>query len=178
LHIAQDLESLKSTQNSAEWGPTCFSSSLSTLLSALTTIQSREPVSCSVSFYELFLILGIPFHHLPCVCSHSTEIVLSISVGHVGRPSPSSLCSSLLIISFMRCMHAKLLQPCLFATLWTVARQAALSMGFSRQEYLSELPCPPTGIFLTQGSNLCLMSPAWQESSLSLVPLGKPSFPS
>ena len=30
-----------------------------------------------------------------------------------------------------------------FATLWTVARQAPLSMGFSRQEYWSGLPCPP-----------------------------------
>ena len=28
---------------------------------------------------------------------------------------------------------------------WTVARQAPLSMGFSRQEYWSELPCPPPG---------------------------------
>ena len=27
------------------------------------------------------------------------------------------------------------------ATLWTVACQAPLSMGFSRQEYWSELPC-------------------------------------
>ena len=33
----------------------------------------------------------------------------------------------------------------LFATLWTVARQAPLSMGFSRQEYWSGLPCPPPG---------------------------------
>ena len=30
-----------------------------------------------------------------------------------------------------------------FATLWTVAHQAPLSMGFSRQEYWSRLPCPP-----------------------------------
>ena len=28
---------------------------------------------------------------------------------------------------------------------WTVARQAPLSMGFSRQEYWSGLPCPPPG---------------------------------
>ena len=32
----------------------------------------------------------------------------------------------------------------LFVTLWTVAHQAPLSMGFSRQEYWSGLPCPPT----------------------------------
>ena len=33
----------------------------------------------------------------------------------------------------------------LFATLWTVARQAPLSMGFFRQEHWSELPCHPPG---------------------------------
>ena len=32
-----------------------------------------------------------------------------------------------------------------FATPWTIARQVPLSMGFSRQEYWSELPCPPSG---------------------------------
>ena len=33
----------------------------------------------------------------------------------------------------------------LFATLWTVAHQASLSMGFSRQEYWIGLPCSPPG---------------------------------
>ena len=33
----------------------------------------------------------------------------------------------------------------LFATLWTEAHQAPLSMKFSRQDYGSGLPCPPPG---------------------------------
>ena len=33
----------------------------------------------------------------------------------------------------------------LFATPWTATHQAPLSMGFSRQEYWSSLPCPPPG---------------------------------
>ena len=33
----------------------------------------------------------------------------------------------------------------LFVTPWTVARQLPLFMGFSRQEYWSELPCPSLG---------------------------------
>ena len=33
----------------------------------------------------------------------------------------------------------------LFVTPWTVARQASLFMGFSRQEYWSGLSCPPSG---------------------------------
>ena len=31
----------------------------------------------------------------------------------------------------------------LFVTPWTVALQAPVSMGFSRPEYWSRLPCPP-----------------------------------
>ena len=45
----------------------------------------------------------------------------------------------------------------LCATLWTVARQAPLSMGFSWQEYWSGLPCPLPEDLLTQGLNLCLL---------------------
>ena len=33
----------------------------------------------------------------------------------------------------------------LFATPWTIAHQAPLSMGFSRQQYQSGLPFPPPG---------------------------------
>ena len=39
------------------------------------------------------------------------------------------------------------------ATPWAVAHQAPVSMEFSRQEYWSGLPCPPPGVFPTQGSN-------------------------
>ena len=47
----------------------------------------------------------------------------------------------------------------LFATLWTVAHQAPLSMGFYRQEYWSGLPCPPPGDLSNPGIEpLFLMS--------------------
>ena len=36
-------------------------------------------------------------------------------------------------------------------TLWTVARQVPLSMGFSRQEYWSRLPFPPSGYLPNPG---------------------------
>ena len=49
-----------------------------------------------------------------------------------------------------------------FAIPWTVARQAALSMGFSRQEYWSGWLCPPPGDLPHLGIELkFLMSPAW-----------------
>ena len=38
----------------------------------------------------------------------------------------------------------------LFVTRWTLTHQAPLSMGFSRQEYWSELPSPPVGALFTE----------------------------
>ena len=43
------------------------------------------------------------------------------------------------------CMHAKSLYVRLFMTLWAVAHQTPLSMGFSRQEYQSGFPYSPPG---------------------------------
>ena len=63
----------------------------------------------------------------------------------------------------------------LFATLWTVARQAPLSSEFPRQEYWSGLPFPPPGDPPDPGLNsglLCLLH--WQVSSLPLLLSGKP----
>ena len=49
----------------------------------------------------------------------------------------------------------------LFVTLWTVAHQASLAMGFSKQEYWSGLPCPPQGDLSNSGNEfMSLMSPA------------------
>ena len=61
----------------------------------------------------------------------------------------------------------------LFATPWTVAHQAPLSMGFTRQEHWSGLHALLQGIFPTQGSNpslLCLLH--WQAGSLPRAPPG------
>ena len=64
---------------------------------------------------------------------------------------------------------------CLFATPWTVACQAALSMAFSRQEYWSGFHVLLQGILLIQGSNPRLLHLLhWQAGSLPLVPPGKP----
>ena len=67
----------------------------------------------------------------------------------------------------------------LFATLWTVACQAPLFMGFSRQEYWSGLPCPSTGNFPHPGIKpRSPASSAFQADSLPLVPPGKSLTPS
>ena len=55
---------------------------------------------------------------------------------------------------------------------WTVANQAPLSMEISRQEYWSELPCPPPGDPPDPG--IKPWSPALQADSLLSEPSGKP----
>ena len=63
----------------------------------------------------------------------------------------------------------------LFVTLWTVACQAPLSMGFSRQEYWSELPCPPPKDLPDPGiETTCLTSPALAGRFFITAPPGKP----
>ena len=63
----------------------------------------------------------------------------------------------------------------LFATPWTVAHQALLSMEFSRQEYWSGCHFILPGIFSIQGLNLSLLRLLhWQVDPLPLVPPGKP----
>ena len=57
-------------------------------------------------------------------------------------------------------------------TPWTVAHQAPLSMGFSRQEYWSGLPFPSPGDLPNPGIEPG--SPALQADSLPTEPLGKP----
>ena len=59
------------------------------------------------------------------------------------------------------CVLSRFSRVQLFATLWTVARQAPLSVGFSRQEHWRELPFPPPRDLPNPGMEpLSLMSPA------------------
>ena len=64
----------------------------------------------------------------------------------------------------------------LFVIPWTVAHQAPLSMGFSRQEYWSGLLCPPPGDLLDPGIEPASVTPpALQADFLFSEPPGKPS---
>ena len=67
-------------------------------------------------------------------------------------------------------VHARVLSRVqLFVTLWTAACQAPLSMGFSRQEYWSGLPCPPPGDLPDPGIKPA--SPASSTSQVGSLPL-------
>ena len=61
----------------------------------------------------------------------------------------------------------------LFATPWTVAHQAPLSIGFSRQEYWSGLSCPLPGDLPDPGIEL--MSSSLQTNCSLLIYWGSPN---
>ena len=59
----------------------------------------------------------------------------------------------------------------LLVTLWTVTHPAPLSMGLSRQEYCSGLPCPPPGYL---SKPILSVTPALQADSSPLGHWGNP----
>ena len=82
-----------------------------------------------------FPLQGIsPAHRLNLHLLHCQADSLPLS--HLG--SPMDFCVHVFVLSHFGCVRP-------FGTLWTVALQAPLSMGFSRQECWSGLPCPPPG---------------------------------
>ena len=61
----------------------------------------------------------------------------------------------------------------LFATPWTVACKAPLSMGFSRQKYWSGLPFPSPGDLPDPGTDWSPVSSALADRFFTTVPPGK-----
>ena len=79
-----------------------------------------------------------------------------------------SLCAG--VLSHFSCAQ-------LLGTLWTIAHQAPLSMGFSRQECWNGLPCPPPRDLPHPGIKpRSLMSPALADRFFTTRPPGKPHF--
>ena len=89
-----------------------------------------------------------------------------------GNVKQCSNCSTIVLISHAGKVKVKSLSHVqLFATPWTVAYQAPLSMGFSRQEYWSGLSFPSLGDLPDPGK---IGPPALQTDALPSEPAGKP----
>ena len=117
--------------------------------SALLWDSSTLLCVSAVSFFSL--LRGIPLDICTNLCS-STYRLIDIWV----------ICIEWVLSRFSRVW--------LFATLWTVAHQSPLSMGFSKQEHWSELPFPPPGDFPSPGIEPA--SPALQADSFTVWPPG------
>ena len=80
----------------------------------------------------------------PSHVSHKKCTHLSFSKGK--KYSPHPVCQLLNLSPPVKKKKVLIAQLCpTLATLWTVARQAPLSMGFSRQGHWIGLPCPSSG---------------------------------
>ena len=90
-------------------------------------------------------VLLCPLDSREAICTWQNEIkrprMLSLAELYIFCPIREFVC----VLS-----HFSRVQ--LFANLWPVAHQAPLSMGFSRQEYWSGLPCLPPGDLPDPGS--------------------------
>ena len=82
-------------------------------------------------------------------------------------PFPYLLC--VFMLSHFSCVR-------LFVTLWTMALQAPLSMGFSRQEYRSGLPRPPPGDLSNPGIKPTSLTSPTLAGWFSTTSLGFPSL--
>ena len=82
-------------------------------------------------------------HALPFVCFPILS-VLSFSLIFCDAVSSPPFLLWVHVLNHFSCIW-------LFATLWTVGHQAPLTMGFSRQELWSGLPCLPSGNLLKPG---------------------------
>ena len=90
----------------------------------------------------------------------------SLPLSHLGSPQPRYM-----RVCVLSCFH----HVRLVATLWTIAHQAALSMGFPRQEYWSGLPYSPPGDLPDPGIEPANpATPALQADSLPLSHWGSP----
>ena len=103
-------------------------------------------------------------HASSWVCAYSLRSYNSFQCPCLQVCSSSEQNEELCCVQLVNCVR-------LFAAPQTVARQAPLSMGFSRQEYRRGCHALFQGIFLTQGSNLYLLYLLhWQVNSLPLAP--------
>ena len=94
-------------------------------------------VGCHFILQGIFLTQGLNSHPLH-------QQVGSLPLSHPGSH-----------INVHMCVHAKLLQSCpALCDPWPVAHQPPPSMGFSRQEYWSGVPCPSPGDLRDPGIEL------------------------
>ena len=139
-------------------------------------VSSMRPNVCFSLLFFLFVkivsIHGQTQMSAPSIISPETLTPILATADYI----PIALHSFFNLTPYTNVRIQSLSHVQLFVTPWTVARQAPLSMGFSRQEYWSGCHILLQWTFSTQGSNLhllCLLH--WQVGSLPLAPPGKPS---
>ena len=100
------------------------------LFATLRTVISQTPLS--MGFFRQEHWSGVPW---PPPWVFPTQGALMSPALTGGFFTPSTTWEATKLMCMLSCIQ-------LFANLWTVAFQAPVSVGFSRQEHWSGLPCP------------------------------------
>ena len=130
-------------------------------LEGLSSISDLNHLFTALLPHTLFFFLGVYFYLAPVLNKQTVFLPWS--------PIVSRWISNNKLLSEM-----KSLSPVqLFETLWSVAHQAPLSMGFSRQEYWSGLPFPSPGYLPNSGIEP--VSSTFQADTLTSEPPEKPN---
>ena len=132
------------------------------------TVAHQAPLPLSMGFPRQEYWNGLPFPSPGDLPNPEIKLLspplqaFSLPLSHLGSPWLTEWASDCQLLSHVQ----------LFATLWTVARQAPLSMEFFTQEYWSGLPFFSPGDLPNSG--IKSGSPALQADSLPFEPAGKP----
>ena len=126
---------------------------------------------CMIQLFE-----QVGARNYPKPFTHDSSVNTITLWGRIYQHSFSDAIVSLLSRISSICVHTQSLQSCLtLVTPWTVALQAPLSVGFSRQEHWSGLPFASPGYLPDPGIEPA--SPALQADSLPLSHQGSPEYP-
>ena len=113
---------------------------------------------------EILTVISLLTHKNRICVIHFTCSVQKVSLCKSSPPELTTQCCAQFF------SHVRL-----FVTPWTLARQAPLSLGFSRQEYQSGMPCPPPGDLPNpEMERRSLASPPLAGRFFTAVPSGKP----
>ena len=114
----------------------CLASVVLDSLQILWTVAHQAPLSMGFSRKEYWRGLPCPPSGIFMMHTYTQTHTHTLTHTHTALCEPA-------------CYLASVVLDCL-QTLWTVAHQAPLYMGFSRKEYWRGLPCRPLEIFMTR----------------------------
>ena len=138
-------------------------------LSCLTLCDSMDHNSSDHGIFQARILGWVAISY----CSGPAQLSSWTSVSRVsciGRRILYHYCHLESTVNYVLCLVTQSCQ--FFWTPWTVAHQAPLPMGFSRQAYWTMLPCPLPGDLPNPG--IKPRSPEVQADSLLVEPPGKP----
>ena len=131
---SSEWSKLEQCEQQGKWSTTGLFSSVQFSSAAQSCLTLCDPMDCSTP--------GLPVHHqLPELTQTHVHWV-----GDAIQPLDCNYNYIYLCICIYVCAKS-LSRVRLFVSLWTIALEAPLFMGFSRQEYWDGLLCPPPGEF-------------------------------